>query len=392
MDLSSGNVSHVELGSIVFNYGDTLLREPGVSGRGALIRLLAYLPFAPRIYMPGSMLLRGGPAWEALSLAPCLLEEGVVVPDRLDTAGSFEELATSKALGGRAVERGAWLDVHARNWRSYSADQLQKLYFAQVVNDLEPGGRFEKWMKHRHHRHDQRQVDQVVDQFTKGGVGSPEKLVSAAQGASSERSFVRSIERWARFRYYTVPSLRDSARVREVPESLGALATDLGTRYPTVASDKILPFATAEQHLSTAISAPGAEGGPAGPEALAHAVLEARNQIPMAQQVSSVVLAQASIDGYGQDVASLIAEEYMRQLRNAPDAYGRQAIASSALIGVGLAFLTSYLMPAELSVAVGGLAAALDAGRRLDARANAPWPLMVSRIGRISANLRGLER
>lgn len=386
MSKPSGNVSEVEPGSIVFNYGDAQLRERGMSARGALIRMLAYLPFTPRIYVPGSMLIRGGPALEALRLAPCLLEEGVVVPDRLDSVGSFEELAVVKGLDGVGEAHGAWLDQHARNWRRFCAEDLQPLFRAQVINDFEPAGRFEAWAKRQHLKHDQGRNDLMIDHFARVGAGSPELLTDAAHTVSDDRTFTRTIERWARFRYYTVPALRDFARVREVPGSLSGLATDTYVIHPTAARDQARsPFSDAEQKLATSFVAPLDGDGQASYDALAQAILESRKWMPLAQQVSSQVLAQSSIDGYARDVSSLIEEEYMRQLRLAPGGYRRTEIATAATVGVVLAFLTSYGLPAEWAFVVSGFATAVEVGRRLDARTNAPWPLMISKVDRIGS-------
>jgi hypothetical protein len=227
-------------GDIVMNVGDPDLAALGNAGLRpdfeALTRLLAYLLFADTVFVPGRYLVgRPGapsPMFDALRLAPVLLHEMVVVPDRQVVYVSFEDQARVNNLGTDALARGAALDemVDPSAIRRYDAEPLQTQYCDRLIADLQPDGPLRSLFVRRSRRGDE-YAERLLDIWVVERDWSRGRLVDHAK-RSLPRGWHETVRRWLVARYYTVPGETDRVRMREIPGSALALLDEGGALTP----------------------------------------------------------------------------------------------------------------------------------------------------------------
>ena len=275
--------STVMAGDVVLNFCD-----PGFlfdadeaslqTARDHLVRLLAYVLYARRVFVPGRYLLNAGPFFDAVVLAPELLEQGVLIPDIRAGVPSFRDLVEVRKLDGAALARAEFLDERAKYVSVFEQTDLSALFKSRLADDLSEGGALDLLAPNR-----RRELEAILRALEQAPA-SPEGFLGVTEqhGAPDLRS---TFQRWAAVRYYTTPMELDPIRVRDVPHSAARLMaradamTPLYLEDPTIARELPDPMSEAAQRMSLAIPHFVQQSDA---RLLVEAALETRRQVPQA--------------------------------------------------------------------------------------------------------------
>ena len=354
-----------------------------------MLRLVAYAPFANRLFLPSRYLLAGGPLFKALQHARVLLEERLVAVDIHADADSFAELACRQRLGRPAEQRGAWLDAHVRLKRPFQVQPLQARYHAVLAADLDVGGGLRHQLVGRQPKPDllaaiarARKRFATVEGSRRTFVETVARTLQEA-GLASQR---RLLERWAAMRYYTVPFLMNTVRTRELPRSAFQLLHELGGPRPPRALRADAQPAHSAENLARVLLPGNLELSRAGP--LAVAALQARADIPHARRAFAEVVAAADRVEMTEEVSEVLRQTFAAQLHTLHRARGRGRrndlvadLLGGTLSGIGLP------LPPEVGAGLGGAATVIELGRHALSPGHesriAPWPVACEHLTRL---------
>lgn len=360
-------------GDVVLNFCDpAFLLDPDEARlqtrEDHLVRLLAYVLYARRVFVPGRYFLEEGPFFEAAALAPQLLQEGLVVPDIRAGCASFEELLHVRGLAPETQPRAAFLDQHAKHLSVFQDRGLSERYRCRLIEDLGDGGALDSLAPGRRRELDSiAQAMNTIEASREGFRSLTTKLPTEVR---------REFDRWAAVRYYTTPMEDDPVRVRDIPHSAARLLkrasqlVSLHVEDPTLAHDLPDPMTEAAQRLRLAIPR---FAQPDDLRVLVEAVLHTRADVPEAQEKLAGIIERSRADGIVGSLnealrKNLMTERLFRSLSKRARDHVKEEAKST---GVDLA----------VESALGPIGAALNFARSVQARVeeeaerrrSAPW-------------------
>jgi hypothetical protein len=384
----AGSPNHV----VILHFGDPAYRISRDATTGLtrsesiFLRLVAYLIFAETVCVPTRYILEGEAMSQAIVWATPLLEEGVLVPERRAEVGSFEDLATVRALPEISRERATYLDAHTARIRSFRYHELSRQYKTFLTEDLSLTGAFRRTVQGGTKGRLRDSLLQAYDDPDMADIVAPEDFVNVVKRHAP--NLETAARRWAMARYYTTPIIFDHANTREVPESAAQLLIKGGLLDPA-----LRPFAAAapaEEAFNRLAASVPIYSIPSHHHAYCEAVLEVRRALPEARTVFADIREAAQLKDAGKSLSDMLAQELARQQKIRP-ASGRMYTLISSLLGAGAgAGLGLMLSGGEAVSIAGGAALTLAAGlssnevqKRVEKRQEEkqrPWVLAMDKL------------
>lgn len=387
-----------DAGSVVLNYCDPeypIPRQRDATPEELLLRLIAYIPFASRVNIAAEYVFDGPALFDALKVAPTLLHEGVVAPDILAEVQSFTEMTSAPATLRQSNSRlphapiaAEFLDTHATVVREYPAEDMGATFHQALLDDISPRGALRRVVGSamrpgsRHKRAFDRSHERLSAEPSISRQGFVELVGAELEGHRN------TLRRWAGLRYYTVPLAYDPVRLRELPDSAASLArrgrVGLATE-PGVLGPLPEPMDQVARRLRVLLPRLDEDWFQKA-EALASAVLSARESIPEAQDVFRRIVASEEANELQAEVSARLAREYARQLGEIPNNRFLTVGLEGAALGLGVTFDLIGLSP--LGAAAVGVGAATAVGftrnitlRRAERQAR-PWVMVTAQLER----------
>ncbi|MEV6051707.1 hypothetical protein [Streptomyces sp. NPDC052107] len=333
-------------------HGDAAARQ--LSPTDVVARLLAYTLFAERVHVATRYVLSGGVLYEALRLAPQLLDTGLVSVDRYEGVDSFEDLARNHGgYSSDALPRAVWLDEHAAAVRSFRPSSQGAVFHALIMEDLGPGGALRLHIRGGQRGAAAARLDRIREQYATCPADIRERLVDVA--AIHLPAHTTLFRRWAAMRYYLVPTLFDPPHlIRELPKSAVSLAgradAPVNGRWtaPLDAGSPVEPFL----HYLVQVPALARHDHPDAARQVIDTVLSVREGRRDARLSFSRTLDDASPDAT--DLRDVLRREMARQHRVTAHSSRRARSMQWIGVGIGLGSTAAGLgMSPELSTLLG---------------------------------------
>lgn len=367
-------------GDVVLNFCDPgFLHDPDEqrtqTAKDHLVRLLAYALYANRIFVPGRYLLAPGPFYDAVSWAPELLEQGILVPDIRTGVTTFRDLVEIRRLDAEAAVRAEFLDGHSKLISVFDDQGQSTRFHTRLLEDLEPTGALRQLIPAEH----QPKLALIAGRF-RDQPGSREIFTNlAAEVLPDSRGL---FERWAAIRYYTTPMEFDAVRVRDIPHTAARLLaqahalTLLHFEDPDVGRDLPDPMSEAAQRMALAVPK---FYNDRDARLLVQAVLATREEVPEARQKLAKIIESAQAEKLA-DALNQVLLDSLRRERIFADLSprmkdqlkrGAKESALSTLVGIVLGALMGPFA-AAVDFVRGALGPMREARTR---KATAPWKM-----------------
>jgi hypothetical protein len=355
---------------------------PGLPREEALfLRIIAYLAFAEKVCVPGRYVLQDDAIFRAVKMAEPLLRDGVLRIERRTDEATFDDLARTLQLSGRALHRAQYLDSTVASPRPVRWRQLSDSYRLDLGSDLARGGHFRRAALTRlHSRSRPADIEELLDQAHKAYISTGDETPDAFSNSIPDPapSPVKTLaHRWAMARYYITPTQFDFLNTREIPRAAADLliAGELLT-------DALRPLdvpAPAEKMLGELKTDIPANDATLRAPVYCEAIREVRRRFPHARKVFKDIRARAELGAMSDELNELMRAELNRQL-GLKRRSGLTFTVVSSLLGGGL----GEAVGEDPFIAIGtGLAsgvAAYAAERADAARREAedrPWKLSI---------------
>jgi len=378
-------------GAVCLNYCDPWCPRPRgmpLTAMEALIRVVAYVPFTPQVIVASEYVFSNQLILDAFRKASPLLEEGVLIPDIWNEAGSFADMAVLQHEADRtfAVVAAEFLDQHAAAVHEYEGIGMGDAYRRLLISDVAPEGPLRRAVGSSKRVGSRYTVafDRAHDRLCRTPVvGRNDFINIVTEELAGKHTVVR---RWAALRYYTTPHLFDAEPVRELPDAMETLlrAADFPRGW-TLGAPLPDPIGETARRLSLLLPSLDPSWFDNG-EALAVAALKAREAVPEAQTAFRKTLDICERNALQAEVNARFNDEYARELgRRAPRFSFRRGIPITAL-GLGVTLDLLNFTPSANAAMNLGLAAteALTANiiERRSTRRDRPWSLVIAKMQR----------
>ncbi len=388
--------AELRFGDVVLNYCDPrylVAQHDPNDRRGTpqdhLLRLLAYSLFARRVFVPANYALANRSFFDALSIAPELLSEGILVVHLHEHLSSFSELIQERGYDDERRFRAEFLDKKSKYIKPFSVTDESSLYHQRLLEDILPDGPLRALISGGRRGKNATKLDEAVKLFD-GKEGSRSEFVDTVGALVCEHRAL--IERWAALRYYLTPMELDPVRIRDLPHSAAVLAKKAGVMTvpaledPDSAGDLPEPMNTAvgvlNVHMPILIS-------PSDARCLVTAVLSTRESVPEAREkFSSVVESARELEVKHELNAALrkalLSERLLPKRAGLSDQF--LGSAKNAAVGVLVELILGKVPGAIAMIGGGTLKGTLDDRAQ---RGRAPWKVSYEVLANGIRNGRG---
>lgn len=376
-------------GQVIFNYGDPAFKRyrraddpPDLPREEALfLRIIAYLAFAESVCVPARYVLQDDAIFRAVKLGEPLLRAGLLRIERRTDEASFDELARTLKLQGRALHRAQYLDSTVESPRPVRWRALSDRYRVDLRSDLARGGHFRRALLERIGPQKRpSNLDELLDQAHDAYIANSDETPDAffnTIGQFAPAPVTKLAHRWAMARYYITPTQFDSLNTREIPRAAadlliaGELLTDAlrPLEVPAPAEKMFGELKTDVPLHDATLRAP----------VYCEAIREVRRKFPYAREVFKDVRARAELGVMSDELNGLMRAELDRQLGLKRRSGLGFAVATSLLGGgIGEAVGDDPFITIGTGIATG--VATYSAERARAARREAedkPWALAI---------------